>query len=88
MVGGRAGPQIYARPLRRRHAGNPVPVCDPVDDDGYYNTNGYASNNGYVNDGRVTGYDVTYEYAGRQFVTRTDYHPGDRIRVRVDVRPE
>jgi uncharacterized protein YcfJ len=62
----------------------------------YGNNNGYNSygnNNGYGNnvannDGRVVGYDVTYEYMGRQFVTRTDYHPGDRIRVRVDVRPE
>ncbi|BCT92877.1 membrane protein [Lysobacter helvus] len=60
-----------------------------------YNNNGYNnSNNGYYgnnvasNDGRVIGYDVTYEYMGRQFVTRTDYHPGDKIRVRVDVRPE
>ena len=52
-----------------------------------YARNGYG-NSGYVNDGRVTAYDVTYEYAGRQFVTRTNYHPGDRIRVRVDVRPE
>lgn len=33
------------------------------------------------------GYNVTYEYAGRRYQTRTDYHPGDRIRVRVDVRP-
>lgn len=37
---------------------------------------------------RVEGYDVTYEYGGRQYVTRTAYNPGDRIRVRVDVRPE
>ena len=36
----------------------------------------------------VTEYDVTYESAGRQYTTRTQYHPGDRIRVRVDVRPE
>ena len=34
---------------------------------------------------RVDGYDVTYEYAGRQYRTRRDYHPGERIRVRVDV---
>jgi len=88
MVGGMAGRQIYESSQRRRYEGNTVQVCDPVDGDGYYNNNGYASNNGYVNDGRVAGYDVTYEYAGRQFVTRTDYHPGDRIRVRVDVRPE
>lgn len=88
MVGGMAGRQIYESSQRRRYEGNTVQVCDPMYDDGYYNDNGYASNNGYVNDGRVAGYDVTYEYAGRQFVTRTDYHPGDRIRVRVDVRPE
>jgi uncharacterized protein YcfJ len=53
-----------------------------------YNNNGYYAGNTVANDGRVVGYDVTYEYMGRQFVTRTDYHPGDRIRVRVDVRPE
>jgi uncharacterized protein YcfJ len=53
-----------------------------------YGNNGYYGSNVANNDGRVVGYDVTYEYMGRQFVTRTDYHPGDRIRVRVDVRPE
>ena len=37
---------------------------------------------------QVAGYDVTYEYANRTYRTRTDYHPGDRIRVRVDVQPE
>ena len=37
---------------------------------------------------RVDGYDVTYEYAGRMYHTRSDYNPGDRIRVRVDVRPD
>ena len=92
MVGGMAGRQIYESSQRRRYEGSTVQVCDPVDN-GYYGNNGY--NNGYSNAGygngdnaRVVGYDVTYEYAGRQFVTRTDYHPGDRIRVRVDVRPE
>ena len=96
MVGGLAGRQIYDSAQRRRYAGNTVQVCDPgYGDNGYgnngynnngYNNNGYASND--VNDSRVVGYDVTYEYMGRQFVTRTNYHPGDRIRVRVDVRPE
>lgn len=36
---------------------------------------------------RDNGYRVTYEYGGAAYVTRTDRHPGDRIRVRVSVRP-
>lgn len=92
MVGGLAGRQVYEAQQRRKYTpAGQVTVCDPVPANGYgsntYAGNGYG-NSGYVNDGRVTAYDVTYEYAGRQFVTRTNYHPGDRIRVRVDVRPE
>lgn len=41
----------------------------------------------YVRDERVNGYDVTYRYRGEIYRTTTDYHPGDRIQVRVDVRP-
>lgn len=36
----------------------------------------------------VDGYDVTYEYGGRTYHTRSDYNPGDRIRVRVEAAPE
>lgn len=36
---------------------------------------------------RIDGYDVTYLYHGQRLHTRTDYEPGDRIRVRVDVTP-
>jgi uncharacterized protein YcfJ len=36
---------------------------------------------------RIEGYDVTYEYAGREYVTRLPYDPGDRLQVRVDVTP-
>ena len=36
---------------------------------------------------RIDGYDVTYEYAGREYVTRMPYDPGERIRVLVDVTP-
>ncbi len=36
---------------------------------------------------RLTGYDVTYRYQGRLYQTHTTSHPGDRIKVRVDVRP-
>jgi uncharacterized protein YcfJ len=43
----------------------------------------------YERDEQVTGYEVTYRYRGRTYQTVTDYHPGDRIRVEVDmdVRP-
>ena len=36
---------------------------------------------------RIDGYEVTYEYAGREYVTRLPYDPGERLRVRVDVPP-
>lgn len=88
MVGGMAGRQIYESSQRNRARENQgtVIVCDPEPVRSGYGNSGYSSYP--VNDGRVTGYDVTYEYAGRQFTSRTNYHPGDRIRVRVDVRPE
>ncbi|GAA4861829.1 glycine zipper 2TM domain-containing protein [Luteimonas vadosa] len=85
VVGGMAGREIYEASQRNRYPrqGN-VTVCDPVpvgSGGGYY-----PANDGYG--GGVRAYDVTYEYAGRRYTTRTNYHPGDRIRVRVDVRPE
>lgn len=36
---------------------------------------------------RVTGYEVSYRYAGRTFTRVVDRHPGDRMRVRVDIAP-
>ena len=41
----------------------------------------------YDREERIEGYRVTYQYRGRTFTTRTDSHPGDRIRVRVSVIP-
>lgn len=93
MVGGIAGRQVYEQTQRNRGrtGTGTVRVCDPVPADRYYSSNGYASNgysnNGYSNQRAVNAYDVTYEYAGRRYTTRTNHHPGDRIRVRVDVRP-
>lgn len=37
---------------------------------------------------QLVGYDVTYRYQGRLFTTRTKEHPGKRIPVTVDVRPD
>lgn len=83
MVGGMAGRSIYDNSQRNRQVQRgQVRVCDPVPaSDGRYGDD-------YYGDGRVSGYDVTYEYGGRTYHTRTGYHPGDRMRVRVDVRPE
>jgi uncharacterized protein YcfJ len=64
-----------------------VRVCDPVP--AGYGNSGYSNGNGYyTGNGGVSAYDVTYEYGGRNYTTRTSYNPGNRIRVRVDVRPE
>ncbi|SFK35174.1 glycine zipper 2TM domain-containing protein [Lysobacter sp. cf310] len=84
MVGGMAGRSVYEQSKRNssRDRVGSVRVCDPVQNTGY-------GNNGYGGDDRaVSAYDVTYEYGGRSYRTRTNYHPGDKIRVRVDVRPE
>ena len=35
----------------------------------------------------AVGFDVRYEYAGRQFTTRMPQDPGRNLRVRVDVQP-
>lgn len=79
MLGSMAGREIYEQHQRelREHSGI-VRVCDPIPvrDDG----DALAPSRG--------GYDVTYEYNGRQYTRRMDYNPGDRIRVRVDITPE
>lgn len=81
MVGGMAGKSIYEQSKRSQQPRTgTVRVCDPVQNNGdYYSTGGTRS---------VSAYDVTYEYAGKTYRTRTDHNPGDRIRVRVDVRPD
>lgn len=35
----------------------------------------------------LQGYDVSYRFLGREYQTFTREHPGDRLRVAVDVRP-
>lgn len=84
MVGGMAGRGIYDANRRQREVRDGyVTVCDP---EPYYGgAGGYGTS---TSDRAVDQYDVTYEYGGRHYSTRTNYHPGDRIRVRVDVRAE
>lgn len=75
-VGAVAGRQVYENAQRERDAR--VTVCGPYPD---------RQDRPYL--GATAGlYDVTYEYAGRTYTTRTNYDPGDRIRVRVEVRAE
>ena len=71
IAGGAAGRAIYEASNRPTYQRGDVRVCEPT---------GYGSESE-----RVDGYDVTYEYAGRQYHTHRDYHPGEQIRVRVDV---
>lgn len=54
-----------------------------------YTTYNERCSTGYENDRyeEVVGYRVTYEYNGRTYHTRTNRHPGDRIRVNVSVTP-
>lgn len=97
MVGGMAGRQVYENNRRNRYPRTgTVQVCDPVPvgygnagyNNGSYNNGSYNNGNGYYAGNGAAAYDVTYEYGGRTYTTRTNYNPGNRIRVRVDVRPE
>ncbi|GAB6196644.1 glycine zipper 2TM domain-containing protein [Lysobacter xanthus] len=77
MVGSQVGKQIYDNSHRQPVARTGrVVTCDPM------------SAGAYENGRNVSMYDVTYEYGGRTYTTRTPYDPGNRLRVRVDVRPE
>jgi uncharacterized protein YcfJ len=69
----RSGPQYATREVREERPYD-VERCDVRYDEEY--------------EERVDGYRVTYLYNGREHTTRLPYDPGDRIRVRVDVRPD
>ena len=36
---------------------------------------------------RIDGYRVTYRYHGQKYITEMPYDPGNKLRVRVDIRP-
>lgn len=83
MVGGMAGRQVYERTQQNRHVRpGVVRVCDPEPVGAY--GGGYTR----TSDGRASAYDVTYEYNGRRYTRRMNYHPGDRVQVRVEVSPQ
>jgi uncharacterized protein YcfJ len=41
----------------------------------------------FADERRLVGYDVQYRYRGYVFMSRLDYDPGDRLRVRVSIVP-
>ncbi|TVR97289.1 MAG: glycine zipper 2TM domain-containing protein [Wenzhouxiangellaceae bacterium] len=41
----------------------------------------------FVEESRISGYRVAYEYGGQVHHTRTSHHPGDTIRLRVSASP-
>ncbi|MEO6172222.1 MAG: hypothetical protein ABIP02_03810, partial [Arenimonas sp.] len=51
----------------------------------YQDRYNHDRNDNRYEDARVTGYRVTFEYHGQTYTTVTDYHPGNNIRVRVNV---
>jgi uncharacterized protein YcfJ len=75
LVGGAIGRNVSVDRQRQQYGsrGRAVERCDVRYRDRY--------------EERIDGYEVTYVYAGREYVTRMPYDPGERIRVRVDVTP-
>ena len=63
-----------------------VRVCDPEPARPAYGS--YNDGHDNYRTGNASAYDVTDEYNGRRYTRRMDYHPGERVRVRVDVSPQ
>ena len=54
----------------------------------YEGTETRCQNNNTVSEARhVVGYNVEYRYRGDVYVSRLDYDPGDRLRIRISVSP-
>ncbi|HEY5646558.1 MAG TPA: glycine zipper 2TM domain-containing protein [Pseudomonadales bacterium] len=74
VVGALAGSSIARDVARERsRANHPTEICRT------------SYRNEVIED--VAFYDVTYEYAGHQFNKRMSSHPGDTVRVRVELEP-
>ena len=72
IAGAIAGSSIARSAARQRHR-SPREICETT-----YQSRVVES---------IDAYDVTYEYAGRQFTRRMSSHPGDYVRVRVEHSP-
>jgi uncharacterized protein YcfJ len=58
------------------------------DDDSYVSSERRCREvDGGYEERRVNGYDVEYRYRGETYMSRLNYDPGERIRVRVSVTP-
>lgn len=73
IAGTAAGSEIAKRRAQTVERTSYETVCETVQDVRY--------------EERVEGYNVTYRYQGRDYTTRMNERPGDRIRVRVGVDP-
>jgi len=74
VLGGASGHVYKKRQQRRNGDGHYVERCREVSD--------------YRAEERVVGYDVSYQYNGRTYQTRTAQHPGNQIPVNVSVVPQ
>ena len=55
---------------------------------GYYKVVQHCDTHNQVSyEQKIVAYKVTYKYRGQTYKTRTKFHPGDRLKVRVNVTP-
>ncbi len=73
LLGASIGNDMRQRDYRGREWVSTENVCRDVVD--------------YSEERRVVGYEVSYRYHGRHYVTEMDHDPGRRVRVAVDVAP-
>jgi len=69
-------------------------VANGSDNRPYYHTTEYSrpvrrceTNYQSREEERIDGYDVVYRYHGQKYSTRMPYDPGNKLKIRVDVRP-
>ena len=75
LVGGKIGHDVHRRnnPGHTNSYVDEQRVCRRVDN--------------FYEQRRNVGYEVVYEYNGRTYVTKTNRHPGDQLRVHVNISP-